>query len=99
MWRQGVHFQPEDPSPRRIFVPCFQMYDKPILFRLFEFDSGFSESDDIGREDGVDDGRIDDDVEGSEFIQQLAKVLLTLFWRGIVDVWTEDVWKVYFFYC
>ena len=49
--------------------------------------------------DGVDDGRIDDDVEGSEFIQQLAKVLLTLFWRGIVDVWTEDVWKVYFFYC
>ena len=94
MWQQCVHFQPEDPSPRRIFVPWFQMYDKPILFRLFEFDSGFSGSDDIGREDGVDDGRIDDDVEGSEFIQQLAKVLLTLFCRGIVDVW-----KVYFFYC
>ena len=85
------------------------MYNEPIHFHLFQFDSGFSGSDDIGREDGVDDGRIDDDVEGSEFIQQLAKVLLTLFWRGIVDVWTEDVWsedvwkedmwKVYFFYC
>ena len=40
------------------------MYDEPTHLRLFEFDSGFSESGDVD-EVAVDDGGMDADVEGS----------------------------------
>jgi hypothetical protein len=71
-----------------IFVPWFQMYEDPTRFRLFGFDSRFSGSEDVDEVaiDGSRRGR-DADVEVSGFAQQLASVLLTFFWGGIVCVW------------
>ena len=40
------------------------MYDESTRLHLFEFDSGFSESDDVD-EVAVDDGGMDADIEGS----------------------------------
>ena len=55
------------------------MCDEPTRFRLFGFDSGFSGFDDVD-DVVVDGGGMAADVEGSGFAQQLARVLLTVFW-------------------
>ena len=49
------------------FVPWSQMYDERTCFHLFEFDSGFSGSDDAVNKGAVDSGGMDADVEGSGF--------------------------------
>ena len=63
------------------------MYNEPTHFHLFGFNSGFSGSYNVD-EVAVDSIGIDADVEGSEFAQQLARVLLT-FLGGIVCMWEE----------
>ena len=89
IWRQWIHFQLRNPLPRRTFVPWFQMYDEPMHFHLFGFySSEFSESDDIDKV-AVYSGGMTADIEGSEFTQQLAKVLLAFFLEGIVSIWEE----------
>ena len=81
------------------------MSDKPMCLHLFEFDSGFSRSDDVDKI-AVDDDEMDADVEGSGndnrmnanvessgFAQQLARLLLNFFVRSIVCMWKE--WGLY----
>ena len=38
-------------------------------------------------EGAINSDRMDEDIEGSGFIWQLTRVLLTFFWGGIVCVW------------
>ena len=61
------------------------MYDTLTRFRLFGFDSGSDDVDEVS----VDGGRMDANVEGSGFAQQLARVLLAFFLGGIVCVCEE----------
>ena len=65
------------------------MYDEPTRFRLFGFDSGFSQSDDVDEvtvDGGGMDAKVEDSVD-SGFAQQLARAPLTFFLGGIVCVW------------
>ena len=61
------------------------MFDEPTRLRLFGFDSRFAGSGDID-EVAVDGGGMDADIEGSGFAQQLARVLLNFFVRGIMSI-------------
>ena len=54
------------------------MYDELMHFHLFEFNSGFSGSVDVD-EIVMDSSGMDTGIEGSEFTQQFARMLLTSF--------------------
>ena len=54
------------------------MYDKPMCFHLFEFNSGFSGPDNVNK-DAVDSDVMYTDVDSSEFAQQLTRVVLIVF--------------------
>lgn len=75
------------------FVPWFQINDELRRFRLFGFNSGFSGDEDVN-EVAVDGGGMGADVEGSGFVQQFARVLLTCFFLSIVYVWEESCVRV-----
>src|SRR5579859_1360937 len=82
-----MHLQPGEPLSQTTFVPWSQMYDVPARFcKSVGFDSGSgfsgSESDNIDIV-AVDGGGLEGDVDGC---QQLARVLLTFFFGGMVCV-------------